>query len=120
MYLNPFFSISHHQKIVSSSFIFNSAMPATLSSVIESWPTPNYTNPVTRGTALYVIAIILSVVSVLIVAARLWARLVIVRKPGLDDGLVVVALVRRFGAHILLRITTYSIFRASESHKRQS
>jgi hypothetical protein len=63
-------------------------------SVIASWPAPNYVDPATRGNALVVTVTFLTILATLIVAARIWARFVLVRQPGLDDGLIVVALVR--------------------------
>ena len=63
-------------------------------SVIESWPPPNYLNPVTRGHGLSILCIILFIITPSIVGARLWARIIILRKPGLDDVLICFALVR--------------------------
>ena|SRR6266498_529200 len=77
-------------------------------SVIDSWPAPNYVDPVTRGNALVVISILLTVLSALIVAARVWARFVLIRKPGLDDGLIVVALVRDLGSESQILLLTGS------------
>lgn len=62
-------------------------------SVIESWPKPNYINPDTKSNALTVIVIILLVIVPVVIAARLWARVVILKKPGWDDGLVLFAMV---------------------------
>ena len=72
-------------------------------SVIESWPEPNYVNPILRGNALSTLSIAFIVVSLIVVAARLWARFFILRKPGWDDTLICFALVRilYFGHDVL-------------------
>ena len=63
--------------------------------VIASWPKPNYIDPVTHGNALLVITIIALVLVPVVVIARLWARFVILRKPGWDDFLLCIAMVCR-------------------------
>ena len=63
-------------------------------SISQSWPTPNYNDPVTQGTALIDIAIALYAIAFVTVLARLWGRLVVTYDVGLDDVLVVVAMVR--------------------------
>ena len=64
--------------------------------VILSWPTPNYTNPETRGNALVVINSILIIVVAIVVALRLYVRLVVKRWFGTDDALIILALVCLF------------------------
>ncbi|MCJ1232522.1 hypothetical protein MMC14_000475 [Varicellaria rhodocarpa] len=66
-------------------------------SVIDTWPTPNYINPVTRGYGLLALTVILFIVTPSIVGARLWARIIILRKPGLDDVLICFALIPTIG-----------------------
>ena len=63
-------------------------------SVIESWPQPNYINPVQRDWTVPVILIVLFFITLLIVCARLWARLIVGRNAGLDDLLIALAMVR--------------------------
>jgi hypothetical protein len=63
-------------------------------SVILSWPQPNYTNPVTRGPAVYVFSSIFLALATIVVLLRLYARVIIRRWFGLDDALIVVAWVR--------------------------
>jgi hypothetical protein len=72
-------------------------------SVILSWPTPNYVDPETRGQSLLVVNIILLALCFVAVAARLWARLVILHAPGLDDLLITIAMVHLIdlGVYIL-------------------
>ena len=69
--------------------------------VVASWPKPNYTNPETRGPALFITCTALSAIGLIVVAARLYARLVITKAPGLDDGIIVVALLLGIGSSIV-------------------
>jgi hypothetical protein len=62
-------------------------------SISQSWPEPNYNDPITRGTALIDLTIILYAIAFIIVLARLWARVVVTYDVGLDDVLIVVAMV---------------------------
>jgi hypothetical protein len=64
-------------------------------SVILSWPKPNYVDPVTEGPALTLIGIILSGITIPLVAARIYSRLFITRAPGIDDLLILISLVRK-------------------------
>lgn len=63
-------------------------------SIHQTWPAPNYNDPVTQGTALIDITIALYAVTLVTVLARLWARVVTTYDVGLDDVLVVFAMVR--------------------------
>ena len=69
--------------------------------VIASWPPPNYIDPETRGSSLVVVNFIFLALSLAALAARLWARLVILRAPGLDDFLITIAIVSVFLRHML-------------------
>ncbi|RMZ92295.1 hypothetical protein DV736_g464, partial [Chaetothyriales sp. CBS 134916] len=62
------------------------------STVVLSWPKPNYTYPETRGPALFYVCIVLSAIAIVVVSTRLYGRLVLARAPGWDDALIVVAL----------------------------
>lgn len=59
------------------------------------WPTPNYENPELAGSLEGSLAtsIILGSIAVAAVCARLWSRFRILRRLGLDDMMIVVALV---------------------------
>ncbi|KAK3306301.1 uncharacterized protein B0T15DRAFT_483712 [Chaetomium strumarium] len=60
--------------------------------VIASWPTPNYTDPATRGPALIIIESIFLAVSVACVGLRLYVRMgTMSAKVELDDWLMVAA-----------------------------
>jgi hypothetical protein len=61
--------------------------------VLLSWPTPNYENPVTRGSALIIINAIFVSIAVITVVLRLYTRTVIKRWFGVDDVFIIVALV---------------------------
>lgn len=60
---------------------------------ILSWPTPNYVDPETRGPVLAAINHTFLALCVVLVAARIYTRLRIVRWFGWDDVLIIVALV---------------------------
>ena len=61
-------------------------------SVIASWPTPNYVNPVQRGWGLVIATITLSVLSFSMVCARLLARFK-ARNMGSDDWIIMISIV---------------------------
>ncbi len=68
-------------------------------SVIKTWPKPNYVNPETTGGETMIIAIVLGVIGTIVVFARLYARFIVIRRPGIDDYLIIVAWVRRSCPH---------------------
>jgi len=63
-------------------------------SVVNSWPPPNYVDPVVEGPALEIVGIVLGVIVVLLVTARLYSRIFLIKAPGTDDALATVAVVR--------------------------
>jgi hypothetical protein len=65
-------------------------------SVLASWPAPNYVDPPLFSLSNPVVTIaILGIVSVVVVGARMVARFKIQRNAGLDDWLMLAALVRQ-------------------------
>jgi len=64
-------------------------------SVVLSWPLPNYTNPIAKGSQLLVVTIIFGFLSVIFVTARLWSRIKVQKNAGLDDLCIALALVRK-------------------------
>ncbi|KAK2734681.1 hypothetical protein FQN55_002544 [Onygenales sp. PD_40] len=52
---------------------------------IAKWPRPNYVNPESQGQLMPIIGIIFVVLSVVVVALRLWVRVHMKRAAGLDD-----------------------------------
>jgi hypothetical protein len=80
--------------------------------VVLAWPTPNYDDPVTRGSALMLVNAIFIGLVLITVFARLWTRLFITRWFGLDDVFVVLALVRTASNR---RISPTNMYRCSPS-----
>lgn len=62
-------------------------------SVMDSWPTPNYTNPETRGAALPISVLVLYFLTVLVLTVRLYGKIEISHSFREDDSLIVVAMV---------------------------
>jgi hypothetical protein len=62
--------------------------------VYDAWPKPNYVNPETRGHAFYFVSSISLAAAAISVCLRLWTRIYVRRYFGLDDLLIVLALVR--------------------------
>ncbi|KAL3488272.1 hypothetical protein BJX62DRAFT_180806 [Aspergillus germanicus] len=60
--------------------------------VLLTWPTPNYTNPVTRGNAVLIVTIICLILSTLVTILRIYTRLRITCTAGLDDVLIIFGL----------------------------
>ncbi len=56
-------------------------------------PTPNYVDPQLHGHVWLVTSCIFLPIATFFVFARLWARIVVLRSPGIDDVLIVPALV---------------------------
>lgn len=61
--------------------------------IIATFPKPNYVNPETHGPGLMVAACLLSAIGVIVVGARLYARFYITKAPGIDDLLIILALI---------------------------
>lgn len=62
-------------------------------SVMATWPTPNYEDPVTRGHGAMIVSIICLSLALLVTALRLYVRLRITCSFGLDDIFIIAALV---------------------------
>jgi len=58
-------------------------------SVIRTWPVPNYYNPTTRGPEFYIVCGIFLALATIALVTRLYARLFIRRWFGLDDALII-------------------------------
>lgn len=61
--------------------------------VVASWPPPNYVNPVHRGPTLLIVEVTIMSVAILTLMARLYVRIFKVNKHGLDDWLMLAAMV---------------------------
>jgi hypothetical protein len=59
----------------------------------HTWPAPNYIDPEQRGWGAPAGIIAMSVVTSVVVAARLWARFCIKRTVGVDDWLIIASMV---------------------------
>lgn len=66
---------------------------------ILNWPAPNYENPERQDKGYLIGSIILAVVSTIAVGLRLWSRIVIARRPALDDYLIILAWVISQNSH---------------------
>ena len=62
-------------------------------SVLASFPTPNYTNPITHGPALTAVNAIFLGLATVALAGRLYARGFVKERLGLDDFLICLAYV---------------------------
>jgi glucan phosphoethanolaminetransferase (alkaline phosphatase superfamily) len=61
--------------------------------VAFGWPAPNYTDPVTRGPELWIVTGLFLFAATLCVSIRLYWRIFLRRWLGIDDILIVLALV---------------------------
>lgn len=68
-------------------------------SVIDSWPEPNYVNPETRGPRLLITQLIFVPLALLVLLARLYVRIFVVRRAGWDDWMMAMAMVRHLSPY---------------------
>jgi hypothetical protein len=61
---------------------------------IESWPQPNYTDPIERGPWVIVITIVLYALVLGVVGLRTFTRVFISRSFGYDDTTILIAMVQ--------------------------
>ncbi|KAF4987909.1 hypothetical protein FDECE_15250 [Fusarium decemcellulare] len=61
--------------------------------VMATWPRPNYDDPEHRGPALLIVEVTIMSVAILTLLARLYVRIFKVNKSGLDDWLMLAAMV---------------------------
>lgn len=59
----------------------------------HTWPAPNYINPEQRGWGAPAGIIAMCIVTYAVVGARLWARFWVKRRGGVDDWLIICAMV---------------------------
>ncbi|KAF8855902.1 hypothetical protein BDZ45DRAFT_715582 [Acephala macrosclerotiorum] len=69
--------------------------------VLESWPTPNYIDPVMRGPANIIVVAIFFPLALLTVGIRIYTRIRLSRSFGVDDWFIIAT---------LFPTTTYAIF----------
>lgn len=63
-------------------------------SVLNSWPTPNFINPETRGPEEIITVSVLLALVTIILCIRVYTRLWVSNGFGLDDVLILIAYVR--------------------------
>lgn len=78
------------------------------SSVILSWPAPNYVNPEAHDWTGTVVVIIFLVLTFAVFVARIWARLRLAKNAGLDDLLMSVAMIPLVGATVSVVLGKYA------------
>lgn len=61
--------------------------------VVATWPKPNYVDPEHRGDELLIAETAVLAIALFCLALRLYVRVVIVSKSGLDDWYMVIAAV---------------------------
>ncbi|CAF3512098.1 hypothetical protein SNK03_006973 [Fusarium graminearum] len=68
--------------------------------VVATWPKPNHVNPEHRGPALLIVEISIMSVAILTLMARLYVRIFKVNKHGLDDWLMLAAMIFGIGVTV--------------------
>lgn len=68
--------------------------------VLASWPTPNYVNPVTRGPTNTIMNLIFFPILLFVVGLRIYTRVRVSRSFGLDDALILAAMVCKSSADL--------------------
>ncbi|KAB5570724.1 integral membrane protein [Coniochaeta sp. 2T2.1] len=81
-------------------------MQIPASSVLASWPTPNYIDPVTHGPANIIVIVLLLSLAVIFLCIRFYTRLLITRGSGVDDILILLAFIPAAAFAILGIIAT--------------
>ncbi|KAH7113564.1 hypothetical protein EDB81DRAFT_702821 [Dactylonectria macrodidyma] len=68
--------------------------------IIASWPAPNYENPVSRGPTLLIVELTIGSIAIATFLARLYVRVVKIKKMGFDDWLMLAAMVFGIGVTV--------------------
>ncbi|KAJ5025968.1 hypothetical protein J3E73DRAFT_412380 [Bipolaris maydis] len=79
--------------------------------VLAKWPQPNYDDPITRPKVVPALAGVLGTIMIVIVAARIWARFVVQRNGGLDDWIILLAMIPTIGFTIVIATEVYGFDR---------
>ncbi|KAK3389762.1 hypothetical protein B0H63DRAFT_390514 [Podospora didyma] len=74
-----------------------------------SWPKPNYIDPETRGPGLLIVELTILPAALICVILRLYVRLCVLKKSGIDDWLMVIAVIFAIGVTVcvILANTTF-------------
>ncbi|KAI4637614.1 uncharacterized protein J4E88_002084 [Alternaria novae-zelandiae] len=75
-------------------------------SVFAAWPLPNYEDPVTRSKAVLITSCTLGSIMLAVVGARIWARAVIQRNSGVDDWIMLAAMIPTIGLTVTACLAT--------------
>jgi hypothetical protein len=78
------------------------------SEVIMKWPKPNRVDPEERGWEAPIALIVILVITFVVYALRMWARLVVARNAGVDDLLMSLAMIPLIGLTISVVLGGYS------------
>ncbi|KAK5945025.1 hypothetical protein PMZ80_002228 [Knufia obscura] len=70
--------------------------------VQDSWPPPNYEDPETQGRSLEYVSIAFNAFGIVVVFLRCYSRIYLTKAFGLDDGLIIVALLSCIALSVLL------------------
>ncbi|XP_014551867.1 hypothetical protein COCVIDRAFT_30669 [Bipolaris victoriae FI3] len=73
---------------------------------LAKWPQSNYDDPITRPKVVPALAGVLGTIMIVIVAARTWARFVVQRNGGLDDWIILLAMIPTIGFTIVVCLAT--------------
>ncbi|EUC48156.1 hypothetical protein COCMIDRAFT_88217 [Bipolaris oryzae ATCC 44560] len=74
--------------------------------VLAKWPTPNYDDPITRPKVVPALAGVFGTIMIIIVAARTWARFFIRKNGGLDDWIILLAMIPTIGFTVVVCLAT--------------
>ncbi|KAF9248293.1 hypothetical protein DTO013E5_5203 [Penicillium roqueforti] len=74
--------------------------------ILDSWPTPNYIDPPTRGHGVLIVNVVCLTLASLVVSLRLYTRVWITCSAGIDDALIVIGLVFGIAMAIVTSIAT--------------
>ncbi|KGO64115.1 hypothetical protein PEX1_020670 [Penicillium expansum] len=74
--------------------------------IAESWPTPNYIDPPTRGHGVLIVNVVCLTWAFLIVSLRLYTRVWVTCSAGIDDVFIVIGLIFAIAMAIVTSIAT--------------
>jgi hypothetical protein len=82
----------------------------------KTWPKPNYIDPTTRGSVLMIVELSLLPVAMVVVFLRMWVRIAWLKRAGIDDWSMVLAMVRRPALQVVVqRVANLTLPRYSVS-----
>ena len=90
-------------------------IPGRDGSTDTSAPLPDYTNPAIRVSKLLTTHVTMVVLAAIVVALRLITRYLVVKNPGWDDYMIIVAMVNGYDPGMSFGLTKW--FRSSASFR---